>query len=1486
MKITACYIVKNESSDLRRSIESLHHAYDELLVVDTGSTDDTCAVATQLGARVLHFSWCDDFSAARNFTIEQATGDVLVFLDADEYLADGTARNLRRILSRMGDVDALLLKRYDIDGSEQKILGDVYVLRIFRRAARLRFAGRIHEELRDGGQDIRRMAAIPETELCLYHTGYEQGRNREKAERNLRILLSELQTTDSPSRLYMYLAEAYHGLGDYEHAEAYARRDIAQGRRHVVYASRSYHLLLEMLAKDPSRGEERAEIAMQAVRDFPELPEFHAELAAIHAGKQDYPAAVREMQQALACAKKDTGLEPQQFDAAMQEQAKALLKSWQKRTGSLWPKRRSTDDGGKQHMTYREKRQCYERLTSAMEHQDWPQAIRLAQQLQASGIQERRMYDAVLAAYIDGDAPEAIRSAAEEYAHLFPLDGVAHFYLGRAALLQQDAKGAEAHFEQALQDASMPDWYRGAVYSIWATMCREMGEPARAAEYYQASSQYKDLAHGRATEYSNYLFNLHYLDKPQAFMLEAAKGYGRLFEGIRPYVHERKRHAKHKKIRIGYISQDLHFHVVAFFSYAFLHDYDKRRFEVYCYTGCVEDAASEEFKAMVDSWRNVRGLSDEQIAKLVHRDAIDILVDLSGHTSGGLLPVLAYKPAPIQVSGIGYFDTTGLPAVDYFLADGYTDPVEVPDGQLNDAYFTEKLLRLPHSHFCFMWHDNPQEPGPAPFQRRGYVTFGSFNNFTKVTDTMLAAWGRILARVPGSQLFLKAAIFNTPYGCEKAEARIQKAGIPLDRVIFDKQEAKYLQAYQQMDIALDTYPYPGGGTTCDALYMGVPVITLTGQRHNARFGYSLLMNAGLPELCACSLQEYEDKAVALAEDTRRLRRYHQVIRRQMRQSPVMQAVPYMMEVERLYTRIWLDWLQADWTDAQRSAWEAKQFHAMQEAVHRERWERSAEIAAQLAARENVLPQVWTSGAMSLCMMQDPARACWWLRHAISADTEHDAELLRMLVEQQHRQHHYAAGYEAACRAEACLQTRPAGPAFLTSLLSMKASCALSTGRAEVAVSDYRRAAREAEDREERLRMYSSMLMAAHNIEQTLEQEIRAHLAYNDWLDDVHPYAHKLEGHRHQRLRIGYLSPDFRQHVMFYFYYQMLAAHNPEQFEIYLYSLSHTRDGFTELARQAADHYCDIADLRYAQAAARIREDEIDILVDLAGHSSNSGLPILASRPAPVQVSGLGYMSATGMKQVDYFLTDGAADPDENAGYWASFHEEPVILTSQFCYTGRSDVPAPQGAPCRKHGFVTFGVFHRYAKFTDRMMGLWRTILERVPGSRLLIKEDSMRDDAVVQLAFDRMEAMGFDMDRVHFEGPDEQYMERMLDVDIMLDTYPYTGGGMTCDALYMGVPVVSRYGAARGSRFGLSILRAAGLGELAVPDDASYVQRAVDLASDPATLDILHRNLRVMLLKSDLMDTEKYIREVESAYREMWNLWQQGKRNQDGESGD
>lgn len=282
-------------------------------------------------------------------------------------------------------------------------------------------------------------------------------------------------------------------------------------------------------------------------------------------------------------------------------------------------------------------------------------------------------------------------------------------------------------------------------------------------------------------------------------------------------------------------------------------------------------------------------------------------------------------------------------------------------------------------------------------------------------------------------------------------------------------------------------------------------------------------------------------------------------------------------------------------------------------------------------------------------------------------------------------------------------------------------------------------------------------------------------------------------------------------------------------------------------------------------AEKIKSMNVDILVDLAGHSANSGLSLFAYRVAPVQISGLGWMETTGFSAVDYLITDEYLDPTGNT----YITERPLYLKSQFCYECHRDVVASSGAPCIKNGYITFATFNRISKFTSEILELWRRIMYLVPNSFLLLKCDILSSKSNMQMVRKRLANAGLDNKRIILESPSLDYLERYLDVDIALDTYPYTGGGTTFDALYMGVPVVSLYGERRSSRFELSILTNAGVGELAVPTPKEYVERAVALASDWDLLDVLHKNLRTMLENSPAMDAEGYVREIEGKYKEI-----------------
>ena len=419
-----------------------------------------------------------------------------------------------------------------------------------------------------------------------------------------------------------------------------------------------------------------------------------------------------------------------------------------------------------------------------------------------------------------------------------------------------------------------------------------------AAAYWDAASHDRFLA-AQLQHYSSYLFCLHYADLADEAVRQQHEAYGRMLAGVMPFDHEKRKRAR---LRIGYLSPSFREHTVSQFCWPLFADRDRARYEVYGYElAGREDAVTAQFRALADDWR-VLDLHDYAAAAAqIAADQLDILVDLGGHTEGGqTLMLLAYRPAPVQVCGIGWFDTTGLPAVDYILTDGYCASA-AQDGQ-----FVERPLRLEHTHLCYT--PAPGLPELLPYAAGTGITFASFHNYAKITDAMLTAWARILAAVPGSRLLLKDTTAYPERQTVMAQ-RLLRAGFAPGAVELQPGSEDYRAEYQRADILLDTYPYPGGGMTCEALYMGVPVISRYGRRHGTRFGLSLLANLGLAELAADSEAGYVAAAVALAQNRERLAGLHASLRRRMRESPLMDHAAYMWDLERGYEMIWDRWLK-------------------------------------------------------------------------------------------------------------------------------------------------------------------------------------------------------------------------------------------------------------------------------------------------------------------------------------------------------------------------------------------------------------------------------------------------------------------------------------------------------------------------------------------------------------------------------------------------
>lgn len=337
------------------------------------------------------------------------------------------------------------------------------------------------------------------------------------------------------------------------------------------------------------------------------------------------------------------------------------------------------------------------------------------------------------------------------------------------------------------------------------------------------------------------------------------------------------------RLRLLIISPDLRAHSVAYFLEPLLAHLDRTAFEIFLYHDHAKvDAMSERLRTLADQWRHIAGLKHDTVASLLRTDAPDIILDLAGHTGLNRLALFAHRFAPVQVTYLGYPDTTGMPEMDYRL----TDPLADPPGD-SEAFNTEKLIRFSPTAWCYTPPLSAPEPSPAPSAQTGLVTFGCFNNFAKITDDTLAAWGRLLTRVPHSKLLIKGQGLDAPLIQADLHRRFAAATMPSDRVELlphTKTIADHLATYSRVDIALDTFPYHGTTTTCEALWMGVPLITLAGDRHASRVGISLLHAAQHPEWVTRTWDDYIECAAQLAQDLPRRAELRQTLREDLRRS--------------------------------------------------------------------------------------------------------------------------------------------------------------------------------------------------------------------------------------------------------------------------------------------------------------------------------------------------------------------------------------------------------------------------------------------------------------------------------------------------------------------------------------------------------------------------------------------------------------------------
>jgi predicted O-linked N-acetylglucosamine transferase (SPINDLY family) len=476
-----------------------------------------------------------------------------------------------------------------------------------------------------------------------------------------------------------------------------------------------------------------------------------------------------------------------------------------------------------------------------------------------------------------------------------------HAYNNRALTLKENKQ-----FEQALRSCDIalilsPNYPEA--HNNRGVILKELG---RFEEALPAFRKALDIMPDHLNAHSNLLFTLNYIDEiPTETRVDQARQYGVAAKRNRTHAYDHWPETKDPGVlRIGLVSGDLRNHPVGYFLEGFLSQIDTSAFEIVAYSADrYEDSLTSRLKSNFSLWRPLHGLDNAAAAELIHSDGIHILIDLSGHTAKNRLPVFAFKPAPVQASWLGYFATTGVEQIDYLIGDPYVTPVE------ERTHFVEKIKRLPETYLCFTPPNQDINVGGLPALDNGFITFGSFNNLSKMNAAVIALWARVLRATSNSRLFMKAAQLADAEVVEAIKKSFQSSGVNSDRLVFEGQTNRmdYFNAYNKVDIALDPFPYPGGTTSVEGLWMGVPVIARKGNRFIAHNGETIAHNSGQSHWIAEDDDDYVRKAIDFSSNLSALALTRAGLRDQLLASPLCDARRFTRHFQQAMLEMWSDY---------------------------------------------------------------------------------------------------------------------------------------------------------------------------------------------------------------------------------------------------------------------------------------------------------------------------------------------------------------------------------------------------------------------------------------------------------------------------------------------------------------------------------------------------------------------------------------------------
>ncbi|MBF0296839.1 MAG: tetratricopeptide repeat protein [Magnetococcales bacterium] len=1072
--------------------------------------------------------------------------------------------------------------------------------------------------------------------------------------------------------------------------------------------------------------------------------------------------------------------------------------------------------------------------------------------------------------------------ALRQVAQLRPDDEEPLRQLGALLHEQTRLKEAEALFRAAMEAHPRNAEWRFALAGILMYQGRfDEGE----RHYRLALESQPDLVVG----WNGFLYALVYHpDQPLAQIVAAHREYDERF--VLPLRREWRPHGNtpdpERVLKVGYVSPDFRWHSINGFVEPLLERHDRSRFSLYAYADLErEDEVTARYKGYVDHWIATRSLTDAQLAERIRADAIDILVDLGGHTGGNRLGVFARKPAPVSVTW-QYGFTLGVSAIDHHL----TDALSAPPG--SEPFFLESPWRMATPALVYRPPRGMGEVSALPALENGFVTFGSFARAIRINHRVVRVWSAILHQVANARLMIYSADFRDERMQEEMRDRFAACGIGRERLEIGFTDSPW-DKMRAMDIGLDCFPYNSGITVVENLCLGIPAVSLAERITGNGGGALLLRVAGHPEWVACTEEEYVAKAVALAGDLPALVALRAGLRAELEKSALMDEPGFARKVEAAYREMWRGWCE----QAVNTAAAALLVESGNRLLDGGRCAEAEAIYRQLVQKHPWYARAWFNLGRLLQGQERVQEAEEAYREAIRLDRHHVVAHSNLGV--------LLIGRRALVEAEALLRRAIAIDPGYAGAYSNLGVLLHERNRIMEAEAAFREAVRLQPDhidarnnlanilmlqcrfdegeaccrealtiRPDSVGVMNNLLFAlVYHPDKGLEEIASVYREYDarfvvplrvEWR--THANARDPE----RRLRVGYVSPDFRKHSINGFVEPLLERHDRTRFELFAYAdLATGEDEVSRRYQGYVDHWLPTRGLSDAALAERIRADGIDILVDLAGQTAHNRLGVFARKPAPVSVTWQ-YGFTTGVSAIDHLLTDPLDAPPGCEGFYL---ERPWRLEAPaLVYRPEATMGEVTGLPALERGYITFGTLGRSIRINHRVIRTWSQLLHRVAGARLMIYSANYRDESLREALYRQFAACGIDRERLEigFAAP---VWDKLRGMDIGLDCFPYNSGITLVETLYLGIPAISLAERITGNGGGARLLHVVGHPEWIARTEEEYVAKAAALASDLPALVRLRAGLRGAMANSPLMDEPGFARKVEAAYRAMWRQW-------------